>query len=349
MATRALNQVIQPEHVDTLLGAAALAPSLHNSQPWQFAVGASCVEVYADPSQQLRMADPSGRSLLISCGAAVFNLRVAAAHLGLRPRPHLMPDPADPTLVATIDVDRRPGPAELSRLYDAVAARRTNRHPFEARKLPEQVSTALGEAARAEGAVLTVFDDPEEVRRVSDLLRDADMVERTESARLVERARWVGDTRRQDHAGIPSESLGPRPVGLGSPFRDLGPPGMRRDHAVFESAPTLGVLSTRTDKAIDWVRAGQALERVLLEATEAGVSASFMNQPLEHDDLRWQVRNPLTGVGQAHMVLRLGFGPAVPATPRRPLQELRRQPAGARSQSADPTRRPVTTVSGSET
>ena len=107
MTIRAPDPVIQPEHVEMLLRAAGLAPSLHNSQPWQFAVGASHVEVYADPSKQLRDSDPSGRSLLISCGAAVFNLRVAFARLGYGPRPRLVPDEADPTLVATVDVDKR--------------------------------------------------------------------------------------------------------------------------------------------------------------------------------------------------------------------------------------------------
>ena len=59
MTIRAPGPVIQPEHVEMLLRAAGLAPSLHNSQPWQFAVGASHVEVYADPSKQLREADPT--------------------------------------------------------------------------------------------------------------------------------------------------------------------------------------------------------------------------------------------------------------------------------------------------
>jgi hypothetical protein len=72
------------------------------------------------------------------------------------------------------------------------------------------------------------------------------------------------------------------------------------------------------------VRAGQALERVLLIATTEGLAASFMNQPLEHPDLRWLIRSPLTGGGAAQMIMRLGYGEPVPPTPRRPIGEVRR-------------------------
>jgi hypothetical protein len=135
----------------------------------------------------------------------------------------------------------------------------------------------------------------------------------------------VGGPRRAD--GIPVRSLGPRPSGRDAAFRDLGHAvDTVRETAVFESTPTLAVLSTVHDHPVDWVRAGQGLERVLLEATLSGISASFLNQPLEHDDLRWLVRSPLSGVGRTHMLLRLGYGEPVPPTPRRPLDEVRRPP-----------------------
>ena len=325
MSVKSGSPLLPPQHVDVLLRAAILAPSLHNSQPWAFAFGPRHVEVYADATRQLSSADPSGRSLLVSCGAAVLNLRIAATHLALRPRVRLLPEPADATLVALLEVDRRGRTTgDLERYYAAMPARRTNRHPFEDRAIPYPVLASLSDAARAEGAVLRVFDDQDEVARIVDLLHDADLAERADPARLAERGQWVGHGLRDD--GIPASSIGPRPAHARSPVRDLGPLDVPRDHAAFESAPTLAVLSTAADRPLDWVRAGQALERVLLEATTAGLSASFMNQPLEQDDLRWLVRNPSTGIGHSHMILRLGYGSPVPATPRRPLPEFTRPP-----------------------
>jgi nitroreductase len=311
------------EDVATLIGAARLAPSLHNSQPWSFGVGKEHIEVYADASRQLRNADPGGRSLLISCGAALFNLRVAAEHLGFRPRVRLLPDAADPTLVAVVETGhRRSQRGPLAIYHCEIPRRHTNRRPFRNRTIPGSVLATLGEAARAEDLLLRIYDDPIEVARVVRLLHDADLSERGDAAAMAERRAWIGGTERAD--GIPEQSLGPRPAEAGTPFRDLG--HATREYASFEATPTVGILSTTHDRPIDWVRSGQALERLLLAATAAGLSASFMNQPLEQPDLRWLVRSPVTGVGHSQMILRVGYGDEVPPTPRRPISELLRLP-----------------------
>lgn len=96
-----------------------------------------------------------------------------------------------------------------------------------------------------------------------------------------------------------------------------------------ERTPTVAVLSTLHDERADWVRAAQAVERVLLEATGLGLAASFMNQPLEDEALRGDVRSPASGVGRAQMIMRIGYGDPVPATPRRPLPAVRRHRSGS--------------------
>jgi nitroreductase len=308
----------------TLLTAATSAPSLHNSQPWSFDLQDDRLRIYADPSRQLNRADPAGRSLLISCGAALFNARVAGEHLGFHPRVRLLPDVADHTLVASVRFGRRQvHVGGLAGYYRSVEARRTNRLPFHDRSIPHSALAGMGEAARAENALLRIYDDPDEVARIVDLLHEADRAEAHDPAVRAERQAWIGRPQRGD--GVPVRSLGPRPSDLAAPFRDLGRGvDVPREEALFERAPTVAILSTLHDEPVDWVRAGQALQRVLLEATSAGLAASFMNQPLEQEELRRLVRSPLTGVGYSHMIIRLGYGDPVPVTPRRPLSAVRR-------------------------
>jgi hypothetical protein len=314
-----------------LVEAASAAPSVHNSQPWIFTLGERTVDLHADPARHLAVSDGSGRSLLISCGAALFNLRVAADHLGFHPRVRILPTNDDPTHVARLEVDHRHGsPGFLEELFPAVWSRRTNRFPFRNRRIPRSVLSRLQDAVSLENSLLRIVDQPAEIDRIVALLHDAERADLPEAK--LERAAWLGRDGAPD--GIPSHALGPRPRDRSTPFRDLGadvpaPGGRPRSSSgselrtvPFEATPTVAILSTLKDTPADWVRAGQALERALLVATAEGLSASFMNQPLEHHDLRWQVRSPLTGVGVTQMIMRIGYGIPVPATPRRPVAEV---------------------------
>ncbi|WP_381255523.1 hypothetical protein [Streptomyces lutosisoli] len=95
-----------------------------------------------------------------------------------------------------------------------------------------------------------------------------------------------------------------------------------RHAADFEQAPQLALLSTDHDNPEDWLRAGQAMERVLLLATLEGLASSFATPPLEWADLRRPLRDPMTGTGYPQVLLRLGYGPRGPGTPRRPVSEV---------------------------
>lgn len=89
----------------------------------------------------------------------------------------------------------------------------------------------------------------------------------------------------------------------------------------FEETPQLAVLSTAGGTRKDWMHAGQALQRVLLTATAHGIAAAPLTQPLETADA-WLVRDPREGVEQPQMILRLGYGLPVSATPRRPVGDV---------------------------
>jgi hypothetical protein len=171
-------------------------------------------------------------------------------------------------------------------------------------------------AALAEGADLTWLPAPK-VQEVLGLLVDTDLREIGDWHRRAERAHWVGGARTDD--GVPSSVLGPRSVVYPSPVRDLGtrPADQTRARTFFEAEPALAVLSTESDGAADQLVAGLALERVLLTATRAELKASFLNQPLEFDDLRRAVQRSTGKAGFTHMVIRFGHSTVKGSTPRR--------------------------------
>ena len=306
--------------VAELLHAATLAPSMHNTQPWRFRLlrDIETIEVYADPDRMLPRSDPHGRAVHIACGAAVFNLRVAAAAAGRRAVARLLPAPAEPLLLATVRLGGQHRPDEADReLYAAIPARHTNRGPYSGRPVPPGVLAELVAAAQFEGAALAL-PGHDETYRLLRLIADAECDLIGDPAYHEELARWAGGERDKD--GIPGSAAGPRDPRGSTPVRDFLP-GHTVGYAWFEEQPQLAVLSTAAGTRADWLRAGQALQRVLLTATQRGIAASPLTQPLETSDA-WQARDPASGRGAPQLILRIGYGLPAPATPRRPVSEV---------------------------
>lgn len=309
----------------TLLTAAALAPSLHNSQPWRLAGTEDTVFISSDPDCWLPREDPTQSSLFISLGAAVFNVRVAAAQLGRLAHVSLLPPSPDPYLVARLDLAVGLGvDPELLALFPYLARRRTNRMPFAERAIPQAAIDDLQRTAHTESAVLRVVRDASTVDRLLRLAREGTDSEALQPERLREREHWVGGERAED--GVPLAALGGVPAGLRPVVRELAvqPDDRLRPVLRYESRPVLAVLTVPRDDPRAWLSAGQALERVLLTAARWGLSASFLNQALYYDDLRRLVAATAGVRGYPQMIMRLGYAELPDPTPRRPVPEPER-------------------------
>ncbi|RKN04224.1 Acg family FMN-binding oxidoreductase [Streptomyces radicis] len=304
----------------TLLSAASAAPSIHNTQPWRYRLvpDTLTLEVRAARERALPHADPLARALHVSVGGALFNLRVAATHLGLRPVVRLLPCPDEPVLLGTLRiVGTRRAECHGPDLYPAVWRRHSSRFPFARRRPPDRLLAELADAALVEHASLA-FPDDAEVERLLRLTAEAEARNNHDRHRRAETLAWLRDGTGD---GLTAAALGPRDATGHLPLRDFT--GLRRREdlptADFEARPLLAVLSTAHDRRTDWLRAGQALERVLLTATARTLRTSLLHQALEWPDLRWALRDPRAERGHAQMLIRLGYGPLGPATPRRPV------------------------------
>jgi nitroreductase len=304
------------------VAAATMAPSLHNSQPWLFRMHPDRVEVHADARRRLDVLDPAGRELLISVGAALFTLRLAIRAGGYRPDVTLFPDPDDPDLVATAAVgpELAATPA-VEALAAAVPHRHTNRWPFARSPIPADALEHLSDAARREGAILTVASavSRNAILGLSDV---ADRRLRARGGYRAELARWtLPGNHRPD--GVPVTAIGPWDALESMPIRDFGllQPQLRRASETFEPHPTIAVLSTDGDTRADWVTAGQALQRVLLTATWLNLATTPISQPVEIPGVRDLLSDRDTG-RWAQIVLRVGYGRPAATTPRRPLDEV---------------------------
>jgi iron-sulfur cluster repair protein YtfE (RIC family) len=315
------------EQLAYLLRYAVLAPSSHNSQPWRFRLAGDAVELMADRTRALPVVDPDDRELVMSCGAALFTLRVAIRHHGLEDEVELLPDEGDPDLLARIRLGRERPPARPEKLlFWAISARHTNRGAFKRRPVPEGLLAELTYAAETEGAQLRVLEQDKERHQLADLVAEGDKRQFADARFRRELASWIHAVRARTRDGMPAHAL--EIPGRLTPFApllvrtfDVGKGTAAHDRKIAERSPALAVLGTPDDTPRDWLVAGQALARVLLRATQDEVSASFLNQPIEVADLRAAVSR-LAQVGVPQLVLRLGYGPTVKPTPRRPLSDV---------------------------
>lgn len=310
------------ETIENCIRSATTAPSLHNSQPWLFRIGAGVIDVYADRHRQLEVLDPTGRELLISVGAAVLTLALALRGAGYRADISTLPDDGQPDLVARVTLQHRAPPSLAEEaLVAAIPHRHTNRYPFTSSAIPADTLEQLIDAARQETTVLTVAN-PVSRNAIIGLSQTADRRQRATGGYRAELARWTTH-RTLHHDGIPPSAIGPWDAMEIMPIRDFGllQPHLTRAPETFETHPTLMVLATTGDGPKDWVRAGQALQRSLLTATHLNLATTPISQPVEIPAIRQQLSDTTKGIW-AQMILRIGYGRPAATTPRRPLSDV---------------------------
>ncbi|MDI2124788.1 Acg family FMN-binding oxidoreductase [Yinghuangia seranimata] len=329
-----------PTQRETVLRAATSAPSKYNTQPWWFRWDGGDLEVHVDPTRRLPRSDPAGREAVIACGAATFAARLGYAACGFGTAVEGRPDEDDPLFAARVRVVAEAPDPRFVELHPYLARRRTDRGPFQDTPVPTAVLDELGAAARAEDAWLRVAAWEPAYDHLLALIREATWLE--EQGLRDERAAWVDapDAARR-REGVGAESLGPLPEQPTGTVRDLavGRDIAGREHTAFEARPTIAVLETASDTRGDWLAAGQALLRVLVTATRRGVAASFANQPLEDEELRFEAGHLTLPPGEAlhrsaQMILRLGLSTTqAPSTPRRAPADVLEPPTWHTSRS----------------
>lgn len=316
---------IPADQIDYLLSMAARAPSVHNTQPWRFRINPRDIELFADPHRKLH-GDPLGREMLVSCGAALFGLRLAIRSLGYQPVTTLLPDLNQLRLLARITmVAGHPMTALEREMVDATPHRHTHRGAFKPGKLPPGLLIGLQHDALAEGATLALVQSAIDYERLATLLsatgpkQDLDPVARSDVAR------WSRAPASVARDGVPA---------IAFPAQQAREPGRLRQRDFdlgrgigFEVTPgarpaTTAILLTLSDRRADWLKAGQALHRLLLRAASKWVFASLYTQPLESAEIRNLVKDRLGLPGVPQVILQCGLADNTHPTSRRSLVDL---------------------------
>ncbi|MEK9138049.1 MAG: nitroreductase family protein [Bacteroidota bacterium] len=310
---------------------AILAPSSHNTQPWKFKLSDDGIAVYADYTRRLPVADPGNRELIMSVGAAITNLRVAAAHFGFEgaveynqsgdsERPLAFVRLSRPQLLSASD-------RKLAQFFPAITKRHTNRNPFLMARIPDQVITQLNEFAQSSVASIYISRDGDLNQQVAGLVAAADKIQQSDPEFRKELAEWIRPNYTRKPDGMTGANFGINDLAsVVAPWAtkafDLGKMRAAKDKNLCLEAPGLVVLYSE-DAFFHWVEVGELLQRILLGLTRNSVQFSFFNMPIEVPDLRAQLRALLGIPLWPQLLLRVGYCLTEPAqSPRRPVEEV---------------------------
>jgi len=304
-----------------LVQAATLAPSSHNTQPWLFRLEGEVIELLADRTRALPVNDPDDRELTVSCGCALFNLRVAAAAESLHAAVELCPDAADPDLLARVRLTRSRADQTDAALQTTMTERRTYRERFAPTAVTPTAIRSLVDAVHSEAASLAVLKTAEQRLSAVALVAEGDALLWANPSWRRELAAWMHPRRRGDGLTLPPLAI-PVAQMVVRTF-DMGKGVAAKDRQLADESPVLAVLTTPGDTPRDWLAAGQALQRLLLLGVQLGLQASYLNQPIQVATLRPKLQQITGCPGSAQLLLRIGIPTqAKPAAPRRPLAEV---------------------------
>ncbi|MGH3633387.1 Acg family FMN-binding oxidoreductase [Mycobacterium sp.] len=306
------------------LALATRAPSVHNTQPWQWRIGKNSLHLYANPSLQLHSTDPDSRDLMISCGAALNHCVVAFAALGWRAKLHRFPNRADSGHLASIELTRYPASEVDVALAVAISHRVTDRRHYSSRPVSVGNIALMGARAARAGVMLRKV---EALTHLSLLVAQAAEQHAASYEYLDELTRWSG--RYASAAGVPAHNSPKLDPAAAIPRRLFA--GAVLDESpgappTFDNGVVLA-LGTKDDDDVARLRAGEATSLVLLTAAASGLASCPITEPLEIAEIREQVRSDVFGdSGHPQMLLRIGWAPVnaepLPVTPRHPLSDV---------------------------
>lgn len=323
-AMRALRRPLDPAGgMREAVRFATLAANGHNTQPWRFRISDKSVTISPDFSRRTPVVDPDDHHLFASLGCAAENFSIAAAALGRSGEWRF--DSANNIAV----FDFAPGAASASPLLAAIPLRQSTRAEFAGEPVAPADLKKLEPSVATPGIDLVLLTGRKQIDRMRDLVIAGNTAQIADKAFVKELKDWLRFNPREALArgdGLYAASSGNPllPNWLGSTLFDFVYTA-NAENAKYvrqmDSASGVAVFSAERQGPEQWFRVGRACQRFALTATSLGLKQSFINQPVEVSKFRAELAALIGFPGRRpNLVMRFGYGNAVPLSPRRPVE-----------------------------
>ncbi|WFP64828.1 nitroreductase family protein [Mesorhizobium sp. WSM4904] len=321
--TARLHGQLTPD-LEAVVRYATLAANSHNTQPWRFRLEGQAIEIRPDFRRRTPVVDPDDHHLYVSLGCAMTNLALAAAATGR---------PGEASLTADGDgvrYDYVMGAPNVDPLVDAISKRQSTRAEYDGRAVPAADLVEVERTAAIPGVSLALVTDRTRMIKVRDTVLAGNEEQMNDPAFMRELKQWIRFNPRSAMAradGLFSAASGNPvlPTGLGRIAFDrlfnVAQENQNYARQIDSSAGVAIFFGERPDHD-HWIRVGQACQRFALAATGLGLKIAFINQPIEVARLRADLAAIVGETRRPDLVMRFGYGPTLPFSPRRPVASV---------------------------
>lgn len=322
--------------IHKILRYASMAGSSHNTQPWKAEVFPNdSILVFADNSRLLDVVDPKGNEMLISVGAFIENLDIAANALGYKTEITVFERAFNPELpVASIKLTQANLPLQPEKLK-GLELRTTLRIPFEPSEIKNEDREKL--VSIASGVISFIPSNSPDGRFVAEKELEAFTIQSYQKDAQDELARWMRfsdkdvNTKRD---GLTPAGMGIKGIG-GFMVRNFMKPedskkesfvkaGVEKTQKQVENCGGWILISTEGNEAVDWINVGRFYERLNVECRLMNLGFHPMNQLIEVPEIEKQVNDKLSPTQKIRFVARIGYVAEYPepVSKRRPVESF---------------------------
>lgn len=304
---------------------ATLAASSHNTQPWLFKLESNRIQVLPDLARRCPAVDPDDHHLYASLGCATENLLLAAQAAGLACRCRF------DASTSGIQIDLEQAAPVHSALFNAIPIRQCSRSAYDGAALTPNEMEQLQAAVECDGVSMLLLTRADHKDFVADFVARGNDAQFADPAWARELKSWIRFNAKE--AALSGDGLYGPAMGNPDVPRWLGLLAMkaafsaknqnRKDHQHIASSSAIAVLYSQADDIQHWIEAGRCYQRLALQATVLGLRTAFINQPVEVANLRAEFARAI-GIGDRRpdFIVRIGHGPEMPRSFRRPVEDV---------------------------
>lgn len=307
-----------PDQLRFLIQYALLAPSSHNTQPWKFRISQNQIEVFADQSRWLKIADTDKREMYLSVGCALENLLIAATNFGFGVQTDYFPLGGNEELVARLTLNQTKDIKRENDLIEFIPYRSTFHENFSDKEIPQEILNKIGSCCVDEGINLYLTNAENIREKVDKLIAQSDAEQFATPEFREELAYWIGQ-------GVFGNSWLMSQIGsLAVAYLNLGKSTSKSDVNVLQSASHLGLLSSEKNDRISQVKTGQIFERIYLTARKYNLGIRPMSQIVQVPECKEKLKKLIpTPEDFPQQPFLLGFAEFSEShTPRRSMEEV---------------------------